>query len=65
VSAKFWMLNRKLRMTKNPKRALKPTEDMTPMGADQDALRVSSERWAEASKPVSVYWDMSAPQHAR
>jgi len=52
-------------MTKNPKRALKPTEDITPMGADQDALRVSSERWADASKPVSVYWDMSAPQHAR
>lgn len=51
-------------MTKNPKRDEKPTEEITPIGADQEALRVSSERWAEASKPVSVYWDMSAPQHA-
>ncbi len=52
------------RRTKNPKSAEKPTEETTPMGADQEALRVSSLRWAEASKPVRVYWDMRAPQHA-
>ena len=61
---KFWMLNRKLRRTKRPKRAEKPTEEMTPIGADQEAFLVSSERWAEASKPVKVYCDMSAPQQA-
>jgi len=34
------------------------------MGALQEALRVSSERWAEASKPVIVYWDIRMPMHA-
>jgi hypothetical protein len=52
--SKDWMLKRKDRMTNQPKMALKPTLETTPMGADQDALRVSSDRWAEASKPVSV-----------
>jgi len=48
------MLKRKLRTTKKPKMEENPTELMTPIGALQDAFRVSSERWAEASKPVSV-----------
>jgi hypothetical protein len=51
-------------MTNKPKRALKPTELITPMGALQEALCVSSERWAEASKPVSVYCATKAPQQA-
>jgi hypothetical protein len=55
VVPKSWMEKRKLRMTKNPKRAEKPTELITPIGADQEALRVSSDRWADASNPVSVY----------
>ena len=58
------MEKRKERITKKPKREEKPTEEMTPIGADQEALRVSSERCAEASKPVSVYWDMRAPHAA-
>lgn len=41
--------------TKKPKREENPTEETTPIGADQDAFRVSSDRWADASKPVSVY----------
>lgn len=65
VFSKFWIENRRDRSTKKPNRAEKPTEVMTPMGALQDALRVSSERCADASKPVKVYCDMSAPQHAR
>jgi hypothetical protein len=44
VFSKSWMLKRKLRMTKRPKRAENPTELMTPIGALQEALRVSSER---------------------
>lgn len=52
--SKFWMEKRKERSTRRPKMALNPTEETTPMGADQEALRVSSERWAEASKPVSL-----------
>jgi hypothetical protein len=51
-------------MTKNPNKAEKPTELMTPIGADQDAFLVSSDRCADASKPVNVYCDMSAPQQA-
>ena len=31
------------------------TDEMTPMGADHEAFRVSSDRCAEASNPVSVY----------
>jgi len=49
------MENRKARMTKKPKNAEKPTELMTPIGALHDAFRVSSDRCAEASKPVMVY----------
>lgn len=50
--------------TKKPKREEKPTDETTPMGADQEAFLVSSERWAEASKPVSVYCDIKAPHAA-
>jgi hypothetical protein len=64
VRSKSWMLKRKLRSTKKPNSALKPTELTTPMGALQEAFRVSSERCADASKPVSVYCDMRAPQQA-
>jgi len=64
VLAKSWMEKRKASKTKKPKRAEKPTEEITPRGADHDAFRVSSERCAEASKPVSVYWAMRTPQHA-
>lgn len=49
------MEKRKDRITKKPKRAEKPTEVITPIGALQDAFRVSSDRCAEASKPVRVY----------
>jgi hypothetical protein len=59
VLSKFCILNRKLSITNKPKRALNPTELITPMGALQEALCVSSERWADASKPVSVYWATS------
>jgi len=64
VLVKSWIENRNERMTKNPKMELNPTEVMTPIGADQDAFRVSSERWADASKPVRVYWLMRAPHAA-
>lgn len=37
---------------KNPKMADTPTDVNTPSGAFHAALFVSSERWAEASKPV-------------
>ena len=50
--------------TKKPKMAEKPTEVRTPRGALQEALRVSSDRWAEASKPVMVYWLMRTPHTA-
>lgn len=55
VLSKFWMENRKAKRTKKPKKAENPTELMTPIGALHDAFRVSSDRCAEASKPVMVY----------
>lgn len=64
VSSKFWIEKRKASKTNRPNIALKPTLDMTPIGALQSACRVSSERWAEASKPVSVYCDISEPHTA-
>lgn len=36
----------------------------TPIGALHDAFRVSSDRWALASKPVIVYWLMRMPMQA-
>lgn len=39
------------RRGRTPKTADIATEVSTPMGADRDALVVSSERWADASKP--------------
>ena len=39
-------------MSKNPKIEETPTDVRTPIGALHDARRVSSERCAEASKPV-------------
>jgi hypothetical protein len=49
------MEKRKERMTKNPNKAEKPTDEMTPRGALQEAFRVSSDKCADASNPVSVY----------
>ena len=65
VFSKFWIEKRKESRTKKPKTALNPTELITPRGALQAALRVSSDKCALASKPVSVYCAMSAPQQAR
>ena len=64
VLSKSWIENRKLKITKKPNREENPTDEMTPIGADHEALRVSSDRCAEASNPVRVYWLMRAPQHA-
>jgi hypothetical protein len=55
VKVKSWIENKKLKMTKKPNREENPTDDMTPIGADHEAFRVSSDRCAEASNPVSVY----------
>ena len=55
VLAKFWMEKSNARIRKKPKSEETPMEVITPIGALHDALRVSSERCAEASKPVSVY----------
>lgn len=54
VRWKSWIEKRKDKRTRSPKIALNPTEEITPIGADQDAFRVSSDRCAEASKPVSL-----------
>jgi hypothetical protein len=51
VASKSWIENRKAMRTKKPKIALKPTLLMTPIGALQLALLVSSDKCAEASKP--------------
>jgi hypothetical protein len=64
VLSKSWIEKRKLKITKKPNREENPTDEITPIGADHEALRVSSDRWAEASNPVRVYWLMRAPQHA-
>lgn len=42
------------RITKKPKRADTPIDIKTPIGALHEALRVSSDRWADASKPVQI-----------
>ncbi len=42
------------RITKKPKRAETPIDIKTPRGALHEALRVSSDRWADASKPVQI-----------
>ena len=64
VVSKFWMEKRSETMRKNPKTKETLILIMTPMGALQAAFLVSSERWAEASKPVMVYWLMRMPQQA-
>lgn len=51
-------------MRKNPKIEEQTIEVRTPIGADHDAFRVSSERWAEASYPVIVYWLIRMPIQA-
>ena len=51
-------------MRKKPKRDETPMDIRTPRGAFQEAFCVSSERWAEASKPVMVYWLIRTPQAA-
>ena len=45
------MENSKETRRKNPKMDDTPTDINTPIGAFQEALLVSSERWADASKP--------------
>ena len=55
VVSKSWIENRNAIRTKNPNRELNPTLETTPIGALQLAFFVSSERCAEASKPVKVY----------
>ena len=37
------------------------TDQMMPFGAARSASWVSSDMWAEASCPVSVYWAFSNP----
>lgn len=44
VRSKSWMEKRKASMMKNPNNDENPTLEITPIGALQDALRVSSER---------------------
>ncbi len=51
-------------MRKKPKTEEQMMEVSTPRGALQDAFRVSSLRWALASKPVIVYWLMRIPIQA-
>ena len=57
VLSKSWIEKRNERITNNPNKA------ENPIGADHDAFLVSLDKCANASKPVSVYCDMSAPQH--
>jgi hypothetical protein len=64
VRSKSWMENKRQSSRKKPKMADTPIDVNTPIGADQEALRVSSERWADASKPVIVYWLNRTPQIA-
>ena len=59
-----WIENRRERIRKNPNSDDTPIDIKTPSGALQEALRVSSDRWAEASKPVMVYWLIRTPQAA-
>ncbi len=49
---------------KKPKMAETPTDISTPRGAFHAALWVSSDRWAEASKPVMVYCAIKIPHTA-
>lgn len=49
---------------KKPKTADTPTDMSTPSGAFQAALFVSSDKWAEASKPVMVYCAIKIPHTA-
>lgn len=44
VRSKSWIEKRKASMMKNPNSDENPTEEMTPMGADQDAFLVSSDK---------------------
>lgn len=64
VLSKSWMEKRSETRRKKPKTAEMPTDIKTPSGAFQAALFVSSERWAEASKPVIVYWAIRIPHTA-
>ena len=49
VPWKSWMEKRREMIRKKPNTAETPTDMSTPRGAFQDALLVSSDRWAEAS----------------
>lgn len=55
VLSKSWMEKRRHMRRKKPKIAEQLIDIMIPSGALQDAFRVSSDRCAEASKPVMVY----------
>lgn len=64
VLAKSWMQKRSDTRRKKPKTADTPTDMSTPSGAFQAALFVSSDKWAEASKPVMVYCAIKIPHTA-
>ena len=64
VVAKSWMQKRRETSRKKPKTADTPTLMRTPSGAFQAALFVSSDKWAEASKPVMVYCAIKIPHTA-
>lgn len=64
VVAKSWIENRRHRIRKKPNTAEQMIDVRTPIGALQDAFRVSSDRCAEASKPVIVYWLIKMPMQA-
>jgi hypothetical protein len=46
---------------KKPKKTEATTDMYMPTAADRDAWFVSSAMWAEASKPVMVYWAIRSP----
>lgn len=58
------MEKRRHNRRKKPKIAEHPMDIRTPTGADQEALCVSSDKCADASKPVIVYWLRRIPQMA-
>ncbi len=51
-------------MNGKSKMAETPTDMRTPTGAFHAALLVSSDKWAEASKPVTVYCAIRIPHTA-
>ena len=64
VFGKSWMEKRRDSIRKKPNTPDTPTDISTPRGAFHEALFVSSDKWAEASYPVTVYWAIKIPQTA-